>query len=320
MRSAKNVLDALDTAKFEPVLIGIDRRGGWHELQQLGTEVAAGSDQANKDQLLKRVDVVFPVLHGPFGEDGSMQGLLELAGVPYVGCGILASAAGMDKEVTKRLLREVGVTVAEFIVLTAAERAACDLPEVIKTLGTPLFVKPANMGSSVGVSKAVDQASLAAALDRAFQYDRKVLIEKAVVGDEVECAVLGNDQPQVSVPGRLIVKADFYTYEAKYIDDTTDLEIPAKLTDGLTKQVQATALKTYRALGCEGMARVDMFVTPVSEVVVNEVNTIPGFTSISMYPQLWEASGLGYRELITQLIELALERFGERRGLLTTHS
>jgi len=267
------------------------------------------------------VDVIFPILHGPMGEDGTIQGFLELANIPYVGPGVLGSAIGMDKDVMKRLLREAGVKVADFETLTQRDRAAFDPDSTIQGLGLPLFVKPANMGSSVGVSKVESKEQLLEAIDLALRYDRKVLIEEAITGDEVECSLLGNDTPKVSLPGRIIPQTGFYTYESKYIDGNGALlEIPAQLPESIGAKVQAVAMETFRVLECEGMARVDMFVTEGGEVIVNEINTIPGFTQISMYPQLWEVSGLPYKDLISELIALAVERFQARQKLRSSYA
>jgi D-alanine-D-alanine ligase len=338
IQSAKNVLEALDIDKFAPVLIRIDKQGVWHTgpdfetLNKLSllsntagsrlTLVPGNSSKALIDiaqQSSQNIDVAFPVLHGPMGEDGTVQGFLELAGIPYVGPGVLGSAVGMDKDVMKRLLRDAGIPIARHITVTSAERASVDTARIIVDLGLPLFVKPANMGSSVGVSKVEDSATLQQAIDLAFTFDRKILIEGAVEGDEIECSVLGNDHPKVSLPGRIIPQAKFYSYDAKYIDaDGALLEIPAKLPAETIAKVQQIALKTFQTLCCEGMARVDMFLTKDGEVLVNEINTIPGFTKISMYPKLWEASGVPYKDLITRLLELAIERFEARQKLLTS--
>jgi D-alanine-D-alanine ligase len=316
IQSAKNVLEALDKDKFEPVLIGIDKQGKWH-LNERSALLMSGADprgarlQAASSELtllpgsrdgqlinassqpMEALDVVFPILHGPMGEDGTIQGFLDLANVPYVGSGVLGSAIGMDKDVMKRLLREAGIPVAELEVLHQRDRRSVDAPALIDKLGVPVFVKPANMGSSVGVSRATNEEELEKAITQAFLYDRKVLVEAAVEGDEVECSVLGNANPKASVPGRIIPREDFYSYEAKYADEMgTILEIPAKLPEPVMKKVRETAIKAFQVLECEGLARVDMFVTKSGEVILNEINTIPGFTKVSMYPQLWEASGL----------------------------
>ena len=330
LQSAKNVIDALDRQKFEPVLIGIDKTGTWHLHDSTrylrNAESSAEIKLAQSDQAVallpghpsNQVDVVFPVLHGPLGEDGTIQGLLKLADLPFVGAGVLGSAIGMDKDVMKRLLRDAGIPVTKFLVFSDYEREHIRFEEVVGTLGLPCFVKPANMGSSVGISKANGRRSFTEAIEMAFKYDTKILIERAIVGSEVECAVLGNDQPIASLPGRIIPRTDFYSYDAKYLDeDGASLEIPAQLSKELTAEVQRLALSTFKVLACEGMARVDMFLTVNGEVIVNEINTIPGFTKISMYPKLWEASGLSYADLITRLIELAIERH-EKHGRLTT--
>lgn len=333
VQSAKNVVAALDTDKFEPILIGIDTQGGWQQLsgveeikhiETLGSyprHISSTQALATIETSTQKLDAIFPILHGPLGEDGTVQGLLELADIPYVGCGVLSSAIGMDKDVMKRLLREAGVPTTDFVTITLAEREQVNMKKIINQLGLPLFVKPANMGSSVGVGKISSEAEFLQAIEVAFRYDTKILIEKAVLGDEVECAILGNEQPEASVLGRVIPKASFYTYEAKYsAGDGTVLEIPAKLPEEITKKAQAIALKTFKTLGCAGMARVDMFVTKDGAVLVNEINTIPGFTKLSMYPQLWEASGVPYSELITRLVELAMERFDRKQHLQTFYS
>ena len=340
IRSARNVLDALDKDRFEPVLIGIDKHGKWHQSDP-AMLLAAGENDLPKIDAAQTgltllpgstdrelvggseqpaLDVIFPILHGPMGEDGTVQGFLELANIPYVGPGVLGSAVGMDKDVMKRLLRDSGIPVTDFLVLHERDHKSFDAEAAVKKLGLPMFVKPANLGSSVGVSKATSVDELLQAVDLALQFDRKILLEKAVVGSEVECAVLGNDNPQASVPGRIIPQKDFYSYDAKYIDeDGAILEIPAKLPEKLIDEVKAMAIKTFQVLECEGMARVDMFVTDDGEIIMNEINTIPGFTKISMYPQLWGASGLSYTDLITRLIELAIERFEARQQLHTSY-
>jgi len=306
--SAKNVIAAIDTQKFEVSLIGIDKHGGWHAVQNVDDLTSVKLTAAVDLQLLQSCDVAFPVLHGPYGEDGTIQGLFEMAGIPYVGCGVLASALGMDKDLMKTVLRQAEIAVAPSVTLHKSDEPNYD--EVVRNLGLPLFVKPANMGSSVGVNKVSQIEDLKAALDDAFRYDRKVLVETAIVGDEIECAVLGNEKPEASAIGRIVPQAEFYSYDAKYHDGgTTLLEIPAKISEDNAKKAQKLALEVYKVLGCEGMARVDMFLKPDGTIVVNEINTIPGFTNISMYPQLWGVSGLSYTNLITRLIELALERF-----------
>ncbi len=344
LQSAKNVLEALDRQKYEPVLIGIDREGRWRLDEQtkalyesarplpnltvdLPREVAlvARGEQSrlldlSNERELGRLDVVFPVLHGPYGEDGSVQGLCRLANLPCVGAGILGSAVGMDKDVMKRLLREAGIPIARFVTLLRG-RPHPDFGALSEDLGTPLFVKPANLGSSVGISRVQAAEEYRRALGEAFQYDTKVVVEENVVGREVECAVLGNADPRASIPGEIVTVGghSFYDYQAKYIDEKgAELRIPAPLDPATAERVRELALRAFTVLCCEGMARVDMFVKENGEVLVNEINTIPGFTRISMYPRLWEATGVSYRDLVDRLIQLALERHASEQGLATS--
>ena len=342
LQSAKNVIEAINKDKYEPVLIGVDKKGKWlladsskfllnsgnPKLIKLNNETSQGvalvpqSDGriANLDthESDKSIDVVFLILHGPFGEDGTMQGLLKLANIPFVGAGVLGSAVGMDKDVMKRLLREAGIPIAKFLVYKSGETVAFN--KIVKTLGLPFFVKPANLGSSVGISKVKNKKEFSRAVKLAFQYDTKIIIEENIKGREIECAVLGNDNPIASVPGEVIPKNDFYSYEAKYLDENgAVLEIPAKLSKNIVKKIQDLAVKTFKVLNCEGIGRVDFFLKNNGQILVNEINTIPGFTSISMYPKLWEASGISYTELIDRLIQLALERFEKEQKLKTSY-
>jgi D-alanine-D-alanine ligase len=268
------------------------------------------------------VDVVFPVLHGTFGEDGTIQGLLELADLPYVGAGVLGSAAGMDKDVMKRLFRDAGLAIVRHLTFLRADweqDAKRVRKEIEKKLNYPVFVKPANLGSSVGVSKARDRTQLEKAMDEAAAYDRKIIVEEGVGGKdrkarEIECSVLGNDRPEASIAGEVVPCKDFYDYEAKYLTEGSELIIPAKLSKKQMRQVQEMAVQAFLAVDCAGMARVDFLMDPKTEkIYVNEVNTIPGFTAISMYPKLWAASGLPYPKLIDRLIQLALERHAEKK-------
>ncbi len=293
--SAESIYSNLDKGKYEVIKIKIGKEGRWDW------------------DLMKNVDVFFPIVHGTYGEDGSLQGLFELLDVAYVGAGVLGSAVGMDKDVMKRLLLQAKIRVADYVVLRKGEEH--------RKLKFPVFVKPANMGSSVGISKARNKPELQKAISMAFEYDTKILIEEAVSGQEVECAVLGNEKPEASVVGEIIPKREFYDYQAKYVDENgAELIIPARLSKKLAKKVRDSAKRAYLALECLGMARVDMFVTAGGKVIVNEINTLPGFTSISMYPKLWEASGLEYPELIDRLIELALERKKEKDRLKRSYS
>jgi len=338
LRSAKNVYQALDRSKYEPVLIGVSKRGQWllgdssrlalesgesiknsdsREIISIAPESGGEIAPLDNSEVSETIDVAFPVLHGPFGEDGTVQGLLKLADIPFVGAGVLGSAVGMDKDVMKRLLRDAGVPVSKFIVLKDTDKA--DFDSAIKELGLPLFIKPANLGSSVGISKVKNKVEFDEAVALAFQYDTKILLEEFIKGREIECSVLGNDNPTASIPGEIITSHDFYSYEAKYLDENgAELKIPADLPPETIKRVQELAVKTFKALCCEGMGRVDLFLEENGEVYVNEINTIPGFTSISMYPKLWEASGISYAELIDKLIQLALQRFAKEKRLKTS--
>lgn len=334
LMSAKNVVNALDPNKYEAILIGIDPKGSWKYLKEAQTLLNSGkltkfsSDQKNTKEVSVipgqegssltmggnsfTIDVVFPVLHGPFGEDGTVQGMLKLLNVPYVGPDVLASSVSMDKDVMKKLLRDSKIPVARWVCFRRHEISDFTYAKVSKDLGGTLFIKPANMGSSIGVHKVTSEAQYNEALKDAFQYDNKVLVEEQIKGREIECSVLGNEFPKASLPGEVIVtsKDGWYSYDAKYVDDKgADIKIPADLPKHMIERIQKTAVETFKALGCEGMSRVDMFVTPDEKIFINEINTIPGFTNISMYPKMWEASGIKYAELIDTLIDLAIQRF-----------
>lgn len=349
LQSAQSVMDAMDKEKYEIVPIGITKEGRWiasgDPMRALAAEestasspVALWSDPARNALMrleemgeairatpLAVLDVVFPVLHGPYGEDGTLQGLLELAGLPYVGAQVAASAVAMDKVLFKDVIRSHGLPTVDHVVVKRKKWQArphdC-LDRVADRFGYPVFTKPANLGSSVGVAKCRDRRELTAGLDDAARYDRKMLVEPAVpAAREIEVSVLGNDDPRASVPGEIIPSRDFYSYEAKYIDegnDASELLIPAPLSAAVTRRVQELAVQTYKAIDCAGMARVDFLLSGEEcanregRLYVNEVNTIPGFTKISMYPKLWEATGLPYPKLIDRLIELALERHRDR--------
>ncbi|MCC6858560.1 MAG: D-alanine--D-alanine ligase [Bryobacterales bacterium] len=299
LRSAESIMRALDPAKYEIVRYFIDQEGRW-DPRPILPEPGANPG----------VDVVFPVLHGTFGEDGTMQGLLELAGLPYVGAGVLASAVSMDKDIMKRLCRERGLPVVEYVIVHRERLEAPCLP-----FPFPVFVKPANLGSSVGISKAGDAGELAAALRLAAGYDRKIIVERAIVGRELECSVLGNREPVASLPCEILPSRDFYDYEDKYLLDQAQFKLPAELPEGRVEELRRLAVECYRAVECEGMARVDfLFETAGGRLYINEINTIPGFTSISMFPRMWEHSGLAYSPLIDRLIELALERHAAIRA------
>jgi len=295
LRSAESIIAGLDPAKYQVQRIFITPEGRW---QPHAISPEPGGNPA--------IDVVFPVLHGTFGEDGTVQGLLELADLPYVGAGVLASAVAMDKEVTKRLLIERGLPVAEYFTVTRGHHEKIDLP-------FPLFVKPANLGSSVGISKVKSCAELPAALELAGQYDRKILVERGISGREFECSVLGSERPIAAIPCEVVPSREFYDYEDKYLLDAAKLIVPAPITPQQTAEMQRLAVAAYRAVECEGMARVDFLMESASgKLYINEINTIPGFTSISMYPKMWEAAGVPFAELLDRLIELALERHRAR--------
>jgi D-alanine-D-alanine ligase len=334
--SAASVAGALDPDRYEVVAVGIDKEGRWHLLpgppalepgstgalpsvrEDSGSEVVLAREPGSRELVgqsgeRRSFDVVFPVLHGPFGEDGTIQGLLELAGIPYVGAGVLGSAVGMDKAVQKVLFRAAGLRVVPHMVVH--DREWLEDPEAVEAkaadLGYPVFAKPAALGSSVGITKVHEVGELSAAMKHAFEYGRKALIERAMDGArEIEVSVLGNDDPVASVAGEIVPKGhEFYDYEAKYVDeDGAQLTVPADISPETLEEAQRMAVTAFRAIDCAGMARVDFFLLPSGELYVNEINTIPGFTKISMYPRLWEASGLSYSELVDRLVQLALER------------
>jgi D-alanine-D-alanine ligase len=333
--SASSIFKHLDRDKYEAVPIRIEKSGQWilgaeapRAISAAATAAAASSSalQAVEPSAVVTttgIDVVFPVLHGPYGEDGTVQGLLELANVPYVGAGVLGSAVGMDKAVMKTLFAAHGLPIVPHVVFLRhewARHAGAIGARVAGELGFPVFVKPANLGSSVGISKARTDEELRAAIDLALQFDRKVVVEAAVPNArEIECAVLGNDDPEASVPGEVVSSREFYDYEAKYIDEGCQFLIPAPLDPGQSAGIQRLALDAFRAVECAGMARVDFLMGRESgETYLNEVNTIPGFTAISMYPRMWEASGLPYPALLDRLIALALERHAEKQRLKTS--
>lgn len=350
--SAASIYRALDKSKYDVTLIGIDKTGRWllpddltllarsanPRLVNLSAERDAVSlvpfesrtplihlDARRSSAQGSGFDVVLPVLHGPFGEDGTVQGLLELANVPYVGSGVLGSALGMDKDASRRLLRDAGIPVVPFHALRKSDflaRAPRLLAEVGREFGFPYFVKPANLGSSVGVHKVKNEDEAMRKVRDAFAYDTKVLVERAVDARELECAVLGNTEPRASVVGEVIPRHEFYSYEAKYLDPNgADLVIPARDIDAeVEERVRGYSIDAFRALECRGLARVDFFLDRrTQQLYLNEINTMPGFTPISMYPKLWEASGLGYAQLLDELIRLALEQQATKRSLKTSY-
>ncbi len=341
--SAASVIQALDPEKYEAVPIGITKEGRWlvgpaankmllpptnktlGEVLLKGDRVMLSADPtattlvpvgAPRPDETMRLDVIFPVLHGTFGEDGTVQGLLDLAGVPYVGSGVVGSSVGMDKDMSKRLWLQAKLPVGDYLAILRAEweKSRTKVQRAIqKKFRFPVFVKPATLGSSVGMTKAHDAKELAKAMDFAGEFAQKILVEKTIKGREIELSVLGNDDPKASIPGEIVPHREFYDYAAKYLEEGTRLLIPAKLTRAQIKKFQEYAVRAFRALECLGMARVDFFLEHrTNRIYLNEINTIPGFTSISMYPKLWEASGLPYRDLLSRLIELALEQHREK--------
>ena len=342
--SAKNVINAIDKDKYDLFLLGIDREGRWRPVASPRSFIQAEDNHPIKIhwgneslalvpgrpggnlvrmpalETMDPLDVIFPVLHGPYGEDGTVQGLLKLAGTPFVGSSVLGSAIAMDKDVMKRLLRDAGIPIADFQTIHFHEREEWDYGRVRARFEVPFFIKPANLGSSVGVHKVRDPAQFDAAVGDAFQYDNKILIEEYVKGREIECAVLGNENPAASVPGEILPSHEFYSYEAKYTDEKGALlRIPADLSEETALKVRELSVLAFKVACCEGMARVDCFLKDNGTVIINELNTIPGFTSISMYPRLWEASGIPYSNLIDRLIQLALDRFSREQGLSTAY-
>jgi D-alanine-D-alanine ligase len=338
--SARSVLGALDREKYAVIEVGITHEGSWWSgdnvlaalnegkldglrpvavLPLAGSRSLYGRDPEGHWEPLGEFDLAFPVLHGSFGEDGTIQGLFEMAEIPYVGAGVLASAVAMDKGLFKEVMRARGIPVLEFTVINATELdadpdRALDRAEAVA--GYPLFTKPANLGSSVGISKVRNRSDLLEGLMEAAQYDRRVLVERGIEGREIEVSVLGNEEPEASVPGEVIPSDEFYSYRAKYLDEASELIIPAPIDEDTAEEARRIALEAYRAIDGAGMARVDLLLDKASgKLYLNEINTIPGFTRISMYPKLWEYSGIGYPELMDRLIELALSRHAQTQKL-----
>jgi D-alanine-D-alanine ligase len=347
LMSAQGVMNAIDKSKYEVVPIGITKDGRWLASGDPMRALASGENAASHHAALlaepsqrglmrleeqeqnltavgvSQLDIVFPILHGPYGEDGTVQGLLELAGIPYVGAGVMASAVGMDKAVFKDVVRAHGLPVAPYLVI---KRKAFEqhpdpiIAQIEADVGYDCFVKPANLGSSVGITKAHNRAELSAALAEAARYDRKLIVEVAVDAREIEVSVLGNDEPIASVPGEIVPCNEFYDYAAKYIDGDSELLIPAPIPPETAEAIRRMAVQAYLAIDCAGMARADFLLDRLTgEVYLNEVNTLPGFTPISMYPKLWEATGISYPELIDRLIQLALERHADKDRSATSY-
>lgn len=343
--SSKNVMKAIDRNKYRILPIGIDKTGGLFVFESencflnsddpknIQLDIAKGEmvtfalgkshelvGLKNHDLRIK-IDIIFPILHGNFGEDGTIQSLFKLANIPFVGSSILGSAIGMDKDITKRLLNKAGILTAKSFVFRFHERSKIKFVNITNELGLPLFVKPANAGSSVGISRVSSKEEFEKAVALAFEYDRKILIEEAIKGREIECAILGNENPIASLPGEIVPKDGFYSYKAKYLDKNgADLIVPVELPKEIIKKIQDLSLNAFRVIDCEGMARVDGFLTKDDRYLINELNTIPGFTNISMYPKLWEASGITYKELTNRLIDLAIDRFEKENKLKTSYT
>jgi len=341
--SATSIINALNPKKYEVIPIGIAPNGKWYSFPGVLDQMKSKNSLKGKEEIIfspdptmralipipgkkfstshLKIDVLFPVVHGTFGEDGSMQGLFELANIPYVGAGVLGSSVGMDKVLTKQLCEWQGIPVTPFFWFLKQEYiidANAIYKLVEKKVGYPCFVKPANSGSSVGISKAKNRKQLQSAILLAIKYDKKILVEQGIDdAREIEVSVLGNDDPVASVPGEIISSNEFYDYDAKYVDGKSEAIVPAKLSSVVRRRIQDLAVRTFRAIDCSGMARVDFLVTKkTNRIYLNEINTIPGFTSISMYPKLWEASGIRYSKLLDRLIDLAFQRFDEKNALL----
>jgi len=338
LQSANNIINAVDQAKYNLTLIAMDKTGRFFlceennflshadhpkmiSLKNLDNELAFIPGESKTSfyslrdkKIIKGIDVVFPIIHGPYGEDGTLQGLLKLLNLPFVGSGVSGSVVGMDKDIMKRLLRDGGIKISDFLVYRSPKEA--DFNKAVEKLGLPLFIKPANLGSSVGVSKVIDKKTFLAGVNHAFKFDRKIIVEEFIKGREIECAVKGNLIVDVSIPGEILPTDEFYSYEAKYINETGALlEIPANIEDNLINEIKTIAKKAYRCLDTKGLARIDFFVKG-NEILVNEINTLPGFTKISMFPKLWSYEGIQYKDLIDELIVLAIEEHKANELLL----
>jgi D-alanine-D-alanine ligase len=347
LASGKSIVDALDPSRYEIFAVAIDLQGVMRWIQDLadlrrttldqpidvcqfttrvslvrgseGPELISINSDGGGGRSITSLDVAFPILHGPYGEDGTVQGYLKFIGLPFVGPSVLASAVGMDKDVSKRLLHHAGIRIGKFITLWKHEPVSHNFGSLTKELGTPFFLKPVNMGSSIGVFKIKDEVGFKSALTEAFKFDNKVICEEFIDGREIECAVIGNQKSEASPPGEIIPQHEFYSYEAKYLDaEGARLELPAKLNSEISEQVRQVALKVYRTLNCEGLARVDFFLRKKDSVLfVNEINTMPGFTKISMYPKMMELAGRSYSGLVDELVQLAIRRREDESKLKT---
>lgn len=329
INSARNIFEYIDKTKYEPFPIGISKKGVWYLTSGVDKEMEKGSplklqlDPGNPslqtaDGKSISVDVVFPVLHGTDGEDGSIQGLLKAMELPMVGTGVLGSAMSMSKLITKRLLKEAGVPVTKFKAVHFNQKDTLNFSEAKAEFGLPFMVKAASLGSSVGISKVKSEADFTRAIEDAFRYDDTVLIEQYVKGREIECAILGNNPPQASLPGEIVINPqyEFYTFDAKYVDgDAVKIEVPAKLEPSIVEKIRELSIKTYQTLHCEDFSRIDLFLSDDGHIYINEINTIPGFTNSSMYPMMWKDHGVSFTELISKLVELCLERFEKSKRI-----
>jgi D-alanine-D-alanine ligase len=346
LQSAKSIYEMLDKEKYNVFLVGIDKQGHWllgnssnyllnaNNPKLIALNKSSGSaitpiNETETSELILtetgkkigKIDVFFPVIHGTYGEDGSLQGMFEMLDAAYVGAGVIGSALGMDKDIAKKLFKSAGINTARHLNFRKYEKEEGIVEAVLKNFSFPVFVKPANMGSSVGINKAHDLKELKLAIKDAFKYDTKIMVEEYIKGREIECSVLGNDHPIASVPGEIIPHHEFYSYDAKYIDeDGAGLKIPADIPEKLIEEIKEIAVKGFLALECFGMARVDFFLTPEEKIYLNEINTIPGFTKISMYPKLFEASGISYKELLDRLIDLAIEKKKQKDALAHSYT
>jgi D-alanine-D-alanine ligase len=338
LRSARSLIQAVDREKYNLLLIGVSRDGKWYLRKDISSPEKSNAIESGHGELLMRkeaegssllpegksgdllkLDVVFPIMHGSYGEDGTIQGFLKALDIPFVGVDLMASAIGMDKDMAKRIWRDAGIPIARYRCLTRRDLSNLDQSSIVEELGLPLFVKPAKAGSSVGVHKVIAARDLRAAVEDALRYDHKVLVEEAVPGREVECAVLGNEEPRASILGEIIPQSDFYSYQAKYLDENgAVLKIPAEVSPDVEKAIRDAAILAFRSIEGEGLSRVDFFLKPDGSFVINEINTMPGFTEISMYPKLWEHTGVPYPELIDRLVGLALERHERDKNLKTS--
>lgn len=339
--SATNIYNAIDTEKFEKTLLGVDRKGSWRynttytdrEIDLTKNDYFATAAHVylkekdgklliineENNEVVNTIDVVFPIIHGTYGEDGTLQGILKTLNIPYVGADVVGSSVGMDKDMAKRIWRDSNIAIADFFTLYKHNPSEVSYDTIISKFGLPIFVKPANAGSSVGVTKVTNEKEYAAALATAFRFDNKILVEQAIVGKEVECAILGNmEDVQASIIGEIVPTIDFYSYEAKYLNaNGAKTKIPADILPDISDLIRKEAIKAFRAIGCEGLSRVDFFLQEDNTFVLNEINTLPGFTAISMYPKLWEATGIGYADLITKLASLAIARHKRDNALET---